>query len=148
MSLLSLRALTEYSSHVEDSDKTILDAAVREVMEETGLIVSNIVGEFQPFEYSVEKILAAEEGAVPAAIVKSTIQLNFVAQVLPLGSTKAFEVKLNPEEHQNYAWVSKEDLNRYNITQGMIGVVKNALEWAEQNFERLDTGVMPVRVGK
>jgi 8-oxo-dGTP pyrophosphatase MutT (NUDIX family) len=141
VSLLSLRALTEYSSHVEDSDKTILDAAVREAAEETGLIVSNIVGEIPPLEYSVEKILAAE-GAVPTAIVRSTIQLNFVAQVVPFGSTNALEVKLNPEEHQNYAWVSKEDLGRYNITQGMNVVVKNALVWAEQNLERFSTDVV------
>jgi len=125
--------------HVEDSDKTILDAAIREAMEETGLTVSNIVGEIPPFEYSVEKIFAAEGGAVPAAVVRSTIQLNFMAQVLPLGSANALEVKLNPEEHQNYAWVSKEDLGRYNISQGMIEVVKNALVWAEQNLERFDT---------
>lgn len=125
--------------HVEDSDKTILDAAVREVTEETGLIVSNIVGEFSPLEYSVEKFLAVEEGTIPTAIVRSTIQLNFVAQVLPFGSTNAFEVKLNPEEHQNYAWVSKEDLGRYNMTEGMNGVVKNALAWAEQNIGRVVT---------
>ena len=138
----SLRTLMEYSSHVEDSDKTILDAAVREAAEETGLIVDNIVAEIPPFEYSVEKILAAEEGAAPTAIVKSTIQLNFVAKVEPCGSTNAFEVKLNPEEHQNYAWVSKEDMGRYNITQGMIGVVKNALAWAEQNLEMFNTDVV------
>lgn len=125
--------------HVEDSDKTILDAAVREVTEETGLIVSNIVGEFSPLEYSVEKILATEEGAIPTAIVRSTIQLNFVAQVVPFRSTNAFEVKLNPEEHQNYAWVSKEDLGRYIMTEGMNGVVKNALAWVEQNFGRVVT---------
>ena len=91
-------------SHVEDSDETILDAAVGEFGGETGLILSNIVGEFLPLEYSVEKILAPEEGAaaaVPTTIVKSTIQLNFVAQVVPLGSSNAFEVKLNPDEHQN-----------------------------------------------
>ena len=139
VSLLSLRALTEYSSHVEDSDKTILDAAVREAAEETGLILSNIVGEIPPLEYSVEKILAAEEGAVPTAIVKSTIQLNFMAQVVPIGSINSFEVKINPEEHQNYAWVSKEDLGQYNITQGMNEVVKNALVWAEENLEMFHT---------
>jgi len=128
--------------HVEDSDKTILDAAVREAVEETGLILSNIVGEISPLEYSVEKILATAEGAVPTAIVRSTIQLNFVAQIVPFGSTNAFEVKLNPVEHQNYAWVSKEELGRYNIAQGMIGVVKNALVWAEQNLGRFNTDVV------
>ena len=133
-------ALKKNSSHVEDSDKTVLDAAVREVAEETGLTVKNIVGEIPSLEYSVEKILAAEEGGIPAAIVRSTIQLNFVAQVASVGSTNdAFEVALNPEEHQNYAWVSKEDLGRYNITEGMTGVVKNALVWAEQNLGRSNT---------
>ena len=139
---LPLCGLMDCLSNVEDSDKTILDAAVREAAEETGLIVDNIVAEIPPFEYSVEKILAAEEGAAPTAIVKSTIQLNFVAKVEPCGSTNAFEVKLNPEEHQNYAWVSKEDMGRYNITQGMIGVVKNALAWAEQNLEMFNTDVV------
>ena len=131
----------EYSRHVEDdSDKTILDAVVRETAEETGLIVKNIVGEFPPLEYSVEKILAVDEGTAPTPIVKSTIQLNFVAKVEPNSatSTKVFEVKLNPEEHQNYAWVSKENLGRYNMTQGMIEVVKNALDWAEQNLVLID----------
>lgn len=104
--------------------------------------MSNIVGEILPLEYSVEKIIAAEEGTVPTTIVKSTIQLNFVAQVVPFGSTNILEVKLNPEEHQNYAWVSKEDLGQYNITQGMNGVVKNALVWAEQNFGEFDTTVV------
>ena len=85
--------------------------------------MSNIVGEIPPLEY----FLPVEEG-IPTVILKSTIQLNF-------GSTNAFEIKLNPEEHQDYAWVSKEDLGRYNIIQEMIGVVKNALEWAEQNLE-------------
>ena len=126
-------------SHVEDTDKTILDAAAREVAEETGLILSNIVGEIPPFDY---KILAVEEGAVKKTIVKSTIQLNFVAQVVPLGSSNAFEVKLNPEEHQNYAWVSKEDFGLYDITRGMREVVKNALVWAEENLERFDTEVV------
>ena len=104
--------------------------------------MNNILGEIPPFEYSVEKILASEEGAAPAAIVKSTIQLNFVAQVVPFGSTNEVEVKLNPEEHQNYAWVSKEDWGRYNITQGMKGVVENALVWAEQNREMFNADVV------
>ncbi|KAF8347739.1 NUDIX hydrolase domain-like protein [Amanita rubescens] len=121
--------------NVEDSDKTILDAAVREAAEETGLIVSNIVGEIQPFEYSIEKILAAEEGAIPTAIVRTTIQLNFVAQVT-----------LNPEEHQKYAWVSKEDLGEYKMTPAMTGVVTDALVWTEQNFAMFNGDVVTRKV--
>ncbi len=129
-------------SNVEDSDITILDAAVREVAEETGLTVSNIVGEISPFEYSIEKILAAGEGAIPTATARTTIELNFVAQVAPFGCTDVIEVTLNPEEHQNYAWVSKEDLGEYNMTQIMKGVVTNALAWAEQNVGKFDSDVV------
>lgn len=129
-------------SNVEDSDKTILDAAVREAAEETGLTVSNIVGEISPFEYSIEKILAAEGGAIPTVMARTTIQLNFVAQVAPFGSTDVIEVTLNPEEHQNYAWISKEDLGEYNMTQMMKEVVTNALAWAEQNVGKFDSDVV------
>ena len=66
-----------------------------------------------------------------------------MVQVAPVSSTNAFEVSLNPEEHQNYAWVSKEDLGRYNITQGMTGVVKDVLVWTEQNLGRLNTEIFP-----
>jgi 8-oxo-dGTP pyrophosphatase MutT (NUDIX family) len=144
VSFLSLCALMKCLSHVEESDKTILDAAAREVAEETGLTVSNIVGEFPPLEYSVEKILVAEGGATPTPTVRSTIQLNFVAQVAPFGSANVFEVGLNPEEHQNYAWVSKEDFGQYHVTQGMKGVVTNALLWAEQNVGRFNNDVYVV----
>lgn len=65
---------------------------------------------------------AAAEGAVPTAIV-STIQLNFVAQAVPSSFIDAFEVKLNPVEHQNYAWVLKEELVQYTLV------------WAEHNHE-------------
>ena len=34
--------------------------------------MKNIMGEILPLEYSVEKILATEEGAIPRAIVRST----------------------------------------------------------------------------
>lgn len=139
---LSLRALMDYLSNVEDSDKTILDAAVREAAEETGLIVSNIVGEISPFEYSIEKILAAEDGAIPTAVVRTTIQLNFVAQAAPFGSTDVIEVTLNPEEHQNYAWVSKENLGEYKMTPEMKGVVTDALVWIEQNFGNFNGDVV------
>ena len=104
--------------------------------------MSNIVGEISPFEYSIEKILAAEEGAIPAAIVRTTIQLNFVAQVAPFGSTDVIEVTLNPEEHQKYAWVSKEDLGEYNMTPAMKGVVTDALVWIEQNLGKFDGDVV------
>ena len=139
---LPLCGLMDCLSNVEDSDKTILDAAVREAAEETGLIVSNIVGEIQPFEYSIEKILAAEKGGIPTAIVRTTIQLNFVAQIAPFGSTDVIEVTLNPEEHQKYAWVSKENLGEYKMTPAMTGVVTDALVWTEQNFGKFNGDVV------
>jgi 8-oxo-dGTP pyrophosphatase MutT (NUDIX family) len=73
--------LISHGSHVEDSDATILDAASREVYEETGLTVTEFLAETPSFEYSVEKILHSQTGESPVTVSKTTIQLNFVATV-------------------------------------------------------------------
>jgi 8-oxo-dGTP pyrophosphatase MutT (NUDIX family) len=126
------------TSHVEDSDSSILHAVAREILEETGLIVHEIIGEFPPMEYSVEKILPAESEVVgPTAVIKTTLQLNFVVKVAPVSSsTGLLEVTLNPQEHQNYAWITKSDLANYVMTEEMKVVVRDALDWGEENIDR------------
>jgi len=103
-------------------------------LEETGLIVNEIVGEIPPFEYSVEKILG---GIGSTTSVKTTLQLNFVAKVAPISPTESLKVIIDPQEHQNYVWVSKDDLDRYNITEGMKKIVMDALDWGENNLGRV-----------
>jgi 8-oxo-dGTP pyrophosphatase MutT (NUDIX family) len=70
--------LRNYFSHVDEEDESILHAVARELFEETGLTVTEIVGEFPGFSYNGNK----------------TIQLNFAVKV-----EKSSEVKLNSLEH-------------------------------------------------
>lgn len=95
--------------------------------------MGEIAGEIGSFEYSVEKLCAVAEGAAPMHTVKRTLQLNFVAKVAPNSDRDRFAITLNPEEHQNHAWVSSDDLSRYPITENMKAVVREALGWAEKN---------------
>ncbi|KAJ2913701.1 hypothetical protein MD484_g6712, partial [Candolleomyces efflorescens] len=74
-----------------DTVKTILDTVVRETFEETGLKVTSITKRIQGFEYSTSK--------------GDAIQFNFLVEV-----EEPVEVKLNPEEHDDYAWVGLESL--------------------------------------
>jgi 8-oxo-dGTP pyrophosphatase MutT (NUDIX family) len=99
--------------HAEDADETILSTVARECVEETGLVVKQIVDEFEGFEYESGKGL--------------TVQLNFVVEV---DGQDAVIVKLNPEEHQAFAWVEKEDLEKFQLTDSMRKVVTDALKHA------------------
>ncbi|CAA7268598.1 unnamed protein product [Cyclocybe aegerita] len=95
----------------EDEDDSIIATAVREVKEETGLTIVRILQSFEGFEYATRKGRA--------------IQFNFMAEVE--GGLDA-EVKLNPSEHEDYAWVGPDDdLSKYPMTESMLTVVNNAL---------------------
>ncbi|TFL03314.1 NUDIX hydrolase domain-like protein [Pterulicium gracile] len=101
-----------------DGDQTLLDAVVRETREETGLEVVEIVGEFKGFEY-----VAGRSG-------ETTRQFNFVVKVRLGGEGEGLAVRLNPEEHQKYAWVREEkDLEELSLTGSMEDVVKDALRY-------------------
>jgi 8-oxo-dGTP pyrophosphatase MutT (NUDIX family) len=77
-----------------DTDKTMLDTVVRETVEETGLKVTSIRKPIQGFEYLTSK--------------GDAIQFNSLVEV-----EEPVEVKLNPEEHDEYAWVGLESLERH-----------------------------------
>ncbi|TDL24367.1 hypothetical protein BD410DRAFT_786483 [Rickenella mellea] len=113
--------------HVESSDNTIIDAIVRETSEETGLVVTHVVGRFSDFVYTVPS---------QGETVRSTLQLN-VAVLIHGIEGKDPDVKLNPDEHQKYAWIAESDLADYEMTDGMGKVVSNALEWGRENTHEL-----------
>jgi 8-oxo-dGTP pyrophosphatase MutT (NUDIX family) len=101
--------------HVESADATIIHAIFRETLEETGLHVTHINGEFEPFVY-------------PTASGEKTLQLNFAVSI-----EEGMPITLSPDEHQNYAWVmSPDDLELYEMTPDMKEVVCNALAWARE----------------
>lgn len=90
---------------LEPSEASLL----REVKEEAGLEVE-IIMPISIFDYQIEK---------PDEIRDST-QVNFL--VRPIGDS---EVILSPE-HQAFAWVSRDELEKYEVTDATREVIKKA----------------------
>jgi 8-oxo-dGTP diphosphatase len=87
-------------------------ALVREFKEEAGVSVE-IIAPVSVFDYTIEK---------PDEIRDST-QINFlVKQIDPKQ-----EINIS-EEHQNYAWVTSELLNNFNLTESTKLVLNKAFE--------------------
>jgi len=84
------------------------DTLIREIKEETGLDVE-IIQPCSVFEYKIEK---------PNEVRDST-QINFIV------TSNTSEVKLS-EEHQNYAWVSKDDIDKYEMSDETKKVIRAA----------------------
>lgn len=94
--------------HVED-DESVAQAVAREVLEETSLVVSRIIGEVEPMSWTSTHF---------------NVQLNYVVMV------QGGAVKLNPEEHSNYRWVEEGDAEGLYMTSQMREVVQNAFRFA------------------
>ena len=95
----------------EETDDTILDTVAREAKEETGLVMSAVLCEFEEFEYTTKR--------GPAR------QLNFLVEVQQSQSEPT--PALSPSEHQNYLWAGAADsLEELPMSGGMRTVVRNA----------------------
>ena len=101
--------LWELPSGKQESLETTIDAVKREVKEETGLNVEvdRIVGSFK---FKVEK---EDE-------IRDVTQISFL--VKPVDSV---EVKLS-SEHQNFAWITKDEIDNYNLSEETKGVIRKA----------------------
>lgn len=91
--------LVELPSGTVDPGEGLLDALKREVAEETGLLVQEVVNYVDSFDYI-------------SGSGKKTRQFNFVVTV------QMGEVYLDPREHQNYYWVdaASEQFSQLNIS--------------------------------
>ncbi|KAJ2901904.1 hypothetical protein GGI21_004628 [Coemansia aciculifera] len=106
-----------------DPGEYILASLAREIYEETGLVVDKVVCEFEGFQYWSTKYEEGEsENRADIVLSVCTQQLNFGVLV---SDTSA--VKLDPREHQQYAWCTRETLEQYGMTPTMRLVVHNAL---------------------
>jgi len=85
---------------------------IREIKEETGLSKIKIIMPFYVFEYKVEK---QEE-------IRDTTQINFLVKLL-----EDEEVKLS-KEHQNFAWISKDEVEKYKLSEAIKNVILKAFE--------------------
>jgi 8-oxo-dGTP diphosphatase len=110
--------LWELPSGKREALESSESALVREIKEECGLDVS-IIFPLSVFDYQIEK---------PEEIRDST-QINFI--VKPKNN---FDVEIS-SEHQNFAWISEDEINNYNATDS----VKNCLRTAFSLIQVLKT---------
>jgi len=92
---------------LESSDASL----IREVKEETGIDVE-IIMPFSVFDYQIEK----------EREIRDSTQINFL--VKPISGA---DIKLS-DEHQNYAWISKEETDKYNFTEATKNVIKKTFD--------------------
>lgn len=92
---------------LETSEKSLL----REIKEETGLNVE-IIQPISVFDYQIEK---------PDEIRDST-QINFLVK-----AKNKINVILS-EEHQNFAWINKNEIKKYHISEATHEVIMKAFK--------------------
>ncbi|KAI4231174.1 MAG: hypothetical protein L6R40_007819 [Gallowayella cf. fulva] len=115
---------------VEDSDATILEAVKREVFEEAGMKVIQVVGAVRSFDYALEKKMVDEAGG-EGLVRYTSLQLNFVCQVAEHNLT------VNPEEHSEGRFVSLSGMKNVKMTEQMRQVVEEGLVWTDGYFAGL-----------
>ena len=86
------------------------NSLIREIKEETGLDVK-IIQPCSVFEYKIEK---------PNEIRDST-QINFIV------TSEITEVKLS-KEHQNYVWISKDEVDKNGMSDKIKKVIQTAFD--------------------
>lgn len=101
----------ELPSGKKESLESSEDSLRREVKEETGLNIE-VIMPFSVFDYQIKK---QDE-------IRDSIQINFL--VKPADDS---EVKLSPE-HQASAWIKKNEIDKYNLTQKTKKVLEKAFE--------------------
>lgn len=84
---------------------------IREVKEEVGLNIK-IIMPFSIFDYQIEK---PDE-------IRDSIQINFLVKP---GDNSG--IKLS-QEHQAFAWIKEDEINKYNLTEKTKSVLKKAFE--------------------
>ncbi len=88
----------ELPSGKREPFESSVDAVKRELKEEAGMDIE-VIMPISTFEYQIEK-----EGEI-----RDTTQINFL--VKPKGSS---EIKLS-HEHQNFAWISESEIDKYSL---------------------------------
>lgn len=100
----------------DDEDESILHSAARELWEEAGLEAKHIKSQVGQGE-----LFTSSSG-------KRVCKLTFIVEAKQ-AADGTLEVKLDPEEHQKYAWATKQEVEAH-----MVGDLK--LEFTSSNQER------------
>ncbi|KAI0527918.1 NUDIX hydrolase domain-like protein [Xylaria bambusicola] len=111
------------SGKVDPGDPSLKAALVREVHEETGLNVTEVLAELKPMVYTTEKAITDNTNR-DVIVSRTAIQLNYVTLV------SKGEVNINTDEHSESCWVSEAESHSLDITMAMRAVVHEAFQWA------------------
>ncbi|KAH0283139.1 hypothetical protein M436DRAFT_58610 [Aureobasidium namibiae CBS 147.97] len=105
--------------HVEQGE-TISEAIQRETMEETGLVVQDVIGKFEELRWT------SKQGGM------ESVQFNFVATI-----QQPAEVTLNPEEHSEWKWIRENEITSLPTSPAMNQVLKDAFEFSKSHMKAL-----------
>ena len=75
-----------------DEGESITDGAIRELYEETGLVVGEVLGTFPGFDYTTPR-------------KPKVRQFNFKV------ATEHLHVRLDPTEHDDYRWITEPEID-------------------------------------
>ena len=106
----------ELPSGKREDLETSTDALHREILEEAGIDVE-ITMPVSVFDYQIEK----------EDLTKDSTQINFITKPKNL---KKCDVQLSTE-HQKFAWIKKEDINNYNLTDATKKVIEEAFRFSK-----------------
>ena len=90
-----------------DEGETFTEGAARETLEETGLRVSGVTGQFEGLDYQTDG-------------KPKVRQLNYKVEV------EQGEVRLEPSEHDDYKWISEADIDTLSTSPEMAQCLRNA----------------------
>ena len=101
--------------HVEPGE-TVRQCVERETLEETGLVVDRILGEFAELYWD-----SASSG-------KKNVQMNYAVTV-----KEPMELRLNPEEHSEWMWANEDQVDILLMTPAMNKVLRDSFEYSKTN---------------
>lgn len=109
--------------HIDKLDKTVLDAAKREILEETGL--DNLEPFFinysiLPIDIDTHKIPYNERLHLPSHYHFDFRYLFIIEKIV--------DIKIDREEHENYKWIKLEELANDKNFGTVVGKLKNFLK--------------------
>jgi 8-oxo-dGTP diphosphatase len=100
--------IDELPSGKVEAGESLFAALSREVVEETGLVIDEVVDYLGHFDYR------SKSG-------NNTRQFNFLVKV------KSCEVHINPDEHIGYDWIDINDLQQTKLTDSVITIISRGV---------------------
>ena len=114
---------------VKETDPFVRAAVKREVYEETGMVIKDIIGFVRPFEYTMEKNVV--EGGEERSVSHTSLQLNYICEVADI------MLVVDPKEHSEGSFAALSKVRHMEMTGAMRAVVQAALAWADGYFAGL-----------